>query len=432
MSPTPRSSRRRFLRRTAAAAAALALPGAPAIGSRALGAAAPADATGAIGIGLIGCGSLGVNYHLRKYLPMDDVRLVAVCDVDRSRREQAADRVKNHYGSAQRPGCYNDYRELLDRKDVDAVIVVTPDHWHALQTIHACQAGKDVHCEKPLTLTVAEGRAMVNAARRHARIVQCGSESRSNASLRRACELVRNGRIGKLHTVRAGLGANPFCPWVPPGAKPAGLDWNLWLGPAPAVPYHVQRCFYTFRWFRDYSGGKLTDWGAHMNDIAHWGMGTDDIGPVRVEAKARHVPGNLYEFAPEFEVVYTYENGVRLISSSDAPHVTFEGTLGTIRTRFGDVSSSPADIATTPLGANDLRLQPSDDHDRDWLRAIRTRERPVADVEIGHRSATVCHLGNIALRLGRPLEWDWDWEEFMDDDDANRHLSKPMRAPWHL
>jgi len=420
-----KSSRRRFLKR--AAAALLAAPAVKA-GNLLAGAAA----SDSLGIGLIGCGSLGVNYHLQAYLPMKDIRMVAVCDVDRKRREAAARIVEERYGGQHRPGAFNDYRELLEQKDVDAVIVVTPDHWHALPTIHACQAGKDVHCEKPLSLTVAEGRAMVEAARRHGRVVQTGSESRSKAGVRRACELVRSGRIGKLHTVRTGLGQNPFCPWSPPGTPPPELDWDLWLGPTPWVPYHKQRCHYTFRWFRNYSGGKLTDWGAHMNDIAQWGMGTDDTGPVRIEATARYRPDNMYEFPPEFQVTYTYENGVQLICTSDPPHVTFYGSRGMVKTGLDGVQSDPPEIAATPLGPDDVHLHESNDHDRDWLNCIRTRKRPVADVEIGHRSCTVCHLGNIAIWLGRPLKWDPEFEEFDGDEEANRHLSRLMRSPWHL
>ena len=422
-----RTTRRGFLRGVGSAAAApMLLP------ASMFGGPTTDGANDAIGIGLIGCGSLGVGHHLRAYLPMRDVRITAVCDVDRTRRESAAREAEKHYKGKFRPGCYNDFRRLLERKDVDGVIVVTPDHWHALPTIQACQAGKDVHCEKPLSLTIEEGRAMVTAARRYNRIVHTGSESRSKPDIRRACALVRSGRIGKLYTVRTGLGDNPTSPWEPDLSPPPGLDWNFWLGPAPEVPYKTRRCFYEFRWFRDYSGGKLTDWGAHMNDIAQWGMGTDHTGPVHVDAKARYAPDNMYEFPPWFEVTYTYGDGVKLITDSGQPHVTFIGSAGTVRTGIRGVESDPPEIAATPLGANDVHLRESDNHDRHWLECMRTRRRTVTDVEIGHRSVTVCHLGNIAIWLGRPVEWDPGKERFVDDPEADRFLSRTMRAPWHL
>jgi len=418
-SPT---TRRRFLKGVTAALAAPCF-----VPSSALAAPGRPGANDRIGVGLIGCGSLGAGHHLPANFRIPDVRITAVCDVDQDRREQAASKTEQAYKGKYRPGTYGDYRKLLERKDVDGVIVVTPDHWHALMTVHACQAGKDVHCEKPLTLTIEEGRAMVDAARRYARIVQTGSESRSNPHVRHICERVRSGRIGKLHTVRTGLGANPTTKWEPARPKPANLDWNQWLGPAPWVPFHQKRCFYTFRWFWDYSGGQLTDIGAHHNDVAQWGIGTDDSGPVHIEGKARYAKDNMYECPPWFEVTYTYANGVRLIASSDYREpVTFHGSEG----KIGYNGSDPPEIAAEPLGEGDVHLYESNNHDRNWLECIRTRRLPVADVEIGHRSCTVCHLGNISIWLGRPVQWDPKRERFVNDPDADRMISRAMREPW--
>ena len=380
-----------------------------------------------IGFGLIGCGSLGRHHHLRNILTRSAFDVRAVCDPDEQYLGQAIDMTGG------RATGYRDFRHLLDRHDIDAVMVVTPDHWHSIATVRACEAGKDVYCEKPLSLTVSEGRAMVDAARRYGRVFQTGSQQRSSSQFHHACDLVRNGRIGRLKHVRACIGSGPTCDYEPPQAVPKHLDWDLWLGPAPFVEYTPKRCHYTFRWFYDYSGGKMTDWGAHHLDIAQWGIGADDSGPVSVEGTARHPAAGLYETAVQFDVHYTYGNGVTVHCTSEGENgVTFEGTDGSIFVSRGRISADPPEILDQPVNAGDVKLYESRDHRGDWVDCMRERRRPICDVEIGHRSATVCHLGNIALRLGRKLSWNPEGERFVGDDEANRLLSRPMRAPWSL
>ncbi len=419
---TPRrhsATRRDFLKRSAGLAAALAA--APHV----LAAGDPPSERiriGCIGVGGQGKGNLGK--HLKN--------TVAVCDVDAKRLAEAKDRVEKATG---RPcAAYADYRKLLDSKDVDAVVITTPDHWHALQTVHACEAGKDVYCEKPLTLTVAEGRAMVNAARRHKRIVQTGSQQRSADNFRLACELVRSGRVGKIHTVRVGIpGVNFKGPAVADGEPPAELDYDLWLGPAPKRPFNEKRVHYNFRFFWDYSGGQMTNWGAHHLDIAQWGLGTDESGPVAIEGKARYHKDGWFEVPEWFEVVYAYANGVKLICGQDQKGgTTFEGDKGKIWVNRGKLEGTPAEVLKMPPGDGDVRLYVSKNHHDNWLECVRTRKLPICDVEIGHRSATVCHLGNIAVRTGRKIAWDPAKEEIVGDAEAARMLSRPYRAPWKL
>lgn len=385
---------------------------------------APSDRIriGCIGVGNQGSGNLGK--HLKN--------TIAVCDVDATRLAEAKARVEKSNG--QPCAAYDDYRRLLDNKDVNAVVITTPDHWHALMTIDACRAGKDVYCEKPLTLTIGDGLAMVKAARDTKRIVQTGSQQRSDAKFRFACELVRSGRIGKVHTVRAGIsGVNFKGPAEPDSAPPPELDYNFWLGPAPERPYNVRRVHYNFRFFWDYSGGQLTNWGAHHLDIAQWGLGMDESGPVSIEGKARYNKEQLYEVPQWCEIVYEYANGVKLICGHDhRGGTTFEGEKGTIHVDRNRLESTPAEIVEQPLSSGDVHLYESDNHHENWLDCIRTRELPICDVAIGHRSATVCHLGNIAVRTGRRITWDPANEQIIGDAEAAAMQSRPYRAPWKL
>jgi predicted dehydrogenase len=419
-----RQNRREFFRKATQGLAAVAMP--YVVAGRALGAEEKVGANDRLGLGIIGCGGIS-GWHLPWALGNSQVEVLAVCDVDTERRGSA----KAQAGE----GCaaYNDFRELLERDDIDAVMVLTPDHWHTLISMTACEAGKDVYCEKPLTLTISEGRQLVNAVRRYGRVLQTGSMQRSSWEFRLACELVRNGRIGKVHTVRVVIGGAPGGDWAPDEAPPPGLDWNLWLGPAPWVRYNRLRHPYGFRWFYDYSGGKMTDWGAHHNDIAQWGLGMDDTGPVWIDGQGVFPTEGLYDVATSFEINYEYATGQKVICSSDGRFgVTFEGTDGYVWVTRGDIETSPKELRNEVFGPSDERLYFSAEHHDNWLHRIRTRERPICDVEIGHRSVTVCHLGNISMRIGRRLHWDPAGERFVDDDEANRWLSKPYRAPWHL
>ncbi len=420
-----RLTRRRVLRKGATiAAGALAAP--YMLTSKALGAESQPAASNRLTIGHIGVGGMGSG-HLGVFLGLPEVKVVAIADVYEKHRNEALQRVG--------PDCkgYNDYRELLARPDIDAVVIAVPDHWHAMTAIHACYAGKDVYCEKPLSLTIREARAMVNAARRNGTVFQVGSQQRSEEGFRKACEWVLSGRIGRLQWVRAGIGGGPTCGWDAVEPPPAGLDWDFWLGPAPWAEYNPRRCIYDFRWFYEYSGGKMTDWGAHHNDIAQWGIGASHSGPVKTEPVFANFPTNgWYNTVVDFEVKHTYANGVTLLTSSEGHGAFFQGTDGWVHVDRGFLKTSNPEMEKEPLGAADTHLYKSPGHHRDWLDCIKSRKQPICDVEIGCRSVTVCHLGTIALRTGKTIAWDPAKETITNDKSLERWLSKPYRAPWRI
>jgi len=436
--------RRDVLKGTATGLAAAALPAVLPASVRAQADKLPANER--IGLGFIGTGNLGLRHHLRHKVLGDpeilkQVDIVGVCDVDRNRRNEAARAVFEKTGK--RVEAYNDFRRLLDRKDLDAVFIVTPDHWHALIAIAAMEAGLDVYCEKPLTLTIEEGKKMVATARRYGTVFQTGSQQRSNDRFRLACELVRNGKIGKIRRVDTVLhGVSPG-EWIPEQTPPDELDWDMWLGPAPYRPYRSNLVHYQFRWQYDFSGGVMTDWGAHHNDIAQWALGMDGSGPVYVDGtKVEYSDRGPHDVALHFDVHYKYANGVDLYCHTDKQDypdgtsfgngVKFTGEDGWIFVSRGEIQASDPEILKTEFGPNDVRLYESKNHHYNWFECMRTRKRPICDVEIGHRSVSVCHIGNISMRLGRPLKWDPVQEKFVDDEQANAMLHKPMRAPWHL
>ena len=421
-------SRRRFLQNGVAAGAILSLPAST---YRAAFAAdtPPSEAirVASIGVGLQGKANLNALVK----------NVVAVCDVDSSHLAEAAAIVEKKGNRT--PVAVADYRKLLDRKDIDAVVVTTPDHWHALCTIHACQAGKDVYCEKPLSLMIGEGRKMVEAARKHQRIVQTGSQQRSGKEFRTACELVRNGAIGKVTKVLVGLpGPNFKAPAVPDSAVPDVLDFNVWLGPAPERKYNEKQVHYLFRFFWDYSGGQQTNFGAHHLDIAQWGLGMDDSGPTKIEGTATFNKDKWFETPETAKITYTYANGIPMsctLGSGGHPGgTTFEGEKGIIFVTRGklEVKIGGEKVDPVKLPAGEVKLAVSNNHHANWLESIKSRKLPVADVEIGHRSATVCHLGNIAVRTGRPIVWDPVTEQIAGDEAAAKMLLKPYRKPWTL
>ena len=380
-------------------------------------------------IGFIGVGGQGKS-NLKALLK----NAVAVCDVDSRRLAEAASMVEKAHGSA--PVQVVDYRKLLDRKDVDAVLITTPDHWHALQTVNACQAGKDVYCEKPLTLTIAEGRAMVNASRKHSRVVQTGSQQRSAKEFRTACELVRGGAIGKVRHVLVGLPAVNFRPpAVADSAPPVELDYDLWLGPAPQRAYNEKRVHYLFRFFWDYSGGQQTNFGAHHLDIAQWGLDMDNSGPVSAEAKARFNKDGWFEVPEWTEINYRYANGITMVCGQGQPSgTTFQGEKGEIHVNRGvlQLKINGEKVAAKDYPKVDVKLYASANHHQNWLDCIKSRAKPICDVEIGHRSATVCHLGNIAVRTGQAIAWDPASEQVINNPDAAKLVEKAYRAPWKL
>ncbi len=392
-------------------------------------------------VGVVGTGDLGTRHHLQNMLlPNERVEVAAVCDVDRNRREAAARMCLEKTGKP--PGVYGDFRHLVEQKDLDAVLIAVPDHWHALASVAAMEAGLDVYCEKPLTLTIDEGKKVVATARRYGAVTQTGSQQRSDPRFRQACELVRNGKIGKVKRVDTVLHAVETGVWMPDETPPDELDWDFWLGPAPWAPYARNRVHYQFRWFYDYSGGVMTDWGAHHNDIAQWALGMDGSGPVHVDGtQATFAEEGMHTVPLHFDVMYRYADGTELICHTDKRDINghkfgngimFTGTDGWIFVNRSEIAASDPALLEIELGPNDVRLYKSDHHHNNWLDCIQSRERCICDVEIGHRSVTVCHLGNISIRLGRPLEWDPKKEDFVGDEPASQMVRKPMRAPWHL
>jgi myo-inositol 2-dehydrogenase / D-chiro-inositol 1-dehydrogenase len=392
------------------------------------------------GIALIGCGGMGMS-DAKNASRFGNI--VAVCDADESRAAAAA---KQFTRDEKVPAQFADFRKVLELKDVNVVVQVTPDHWHTLINLAAAAAGKDIYAEKPLTLTIDEGKRMVKAIRKRHVVLQTGTQQRSHKLFRLACELVRNGRIGKLTQVTvfvpAGLREGPFQPMP----VPSGFHWDLWLGQAPKVDYLKERTHGTFRWWFDYSGGPVTDWGAHHNDIARWAIGLD--GPSEIEARATidPIPGG-YTTPPQFEATLMWANGVKQVvktTPDDSPYgvvlkpegqrngVRLEGTDGWIWVNRSTIDASDPAMLDTPLENPAVRLEVSDDHMSNFFEAVRSRKDPISPVEAGHRSAVVGHLIVIALRTGRKLQWNASSEKFVGDgaSAANAHLSRPMRKPY--
>lgn len=420
--------RRKFLQQTTAAAAV-----GPLILSAARGGAeAPSER---LNLGFIGVGTMGRG-HVGAFLGYDDVQVVAVCDVVLQRRQHAQQMVQQRYAQRMKDGqyrgcaAYNDFRELLARDDLDAVVIATPDHWHAILCLQAAQRGLHIYCEKPLTHSIGEGRRIVEAVAKHGVIFQTGSQQRSEfgGKFRQAVELVRNGRLGRVKTVRIGVGGPAVPCDLPEQPVPDGTDWELWLGPAPQRGYNEILCpkgvhshFPAWRNYREYAGGGLADMGAHHFDIAQWALDTDDTGPVKIEPPAQGGSGLRFVYAGGVEMFHGGPSGC-----------TFEGELGTLYVDRSVLRSEPESILAQPLGPNDQRVYFSDNHRRNWLDCIRRKKQPICTAEIGHRSATICHLGNIGYWLRRPLTWDPQKEQFVGDDEANQLVLRQPRAPWTL
>jgi predicted dehydrogenase len=382
---------------------------------------------------------------------------VAVCDVDESRRELAAEIVKDWTGTA--PDRVADYRSLIDRDDVDVLHISTPDHWHAKIAIEAMLAGKDVYCEKPMTLTIEEGRQMCDVCRRTGRIVQIGTQQRSNPHFIRAVAMIRDGRLGELKKATCGIGGGPTSPEIPRVAAPRNLDWNQWLGPAPLVPYRYlagdngetqswSRCHYEFRWWYEYSGGKLTDWGAHHVDIATWAMGKTDTGPVLVDPVMVKHPVSFqdgfptddahYNTATEFLIKATFADGQELELRHDRDNgILFEGTAGRIFVNRGRLSGQAVDeLSSNPLPDGALesvyKNRPLVDHFRNFFEAAAARQEPISDVFSHHRALSTCHLAGIAARLGRPIRWDPRAETVVDDPQAQGFVAREPRRGFEI
>ena len=435
MGSSKRLSRRDFLKRSSAlAAAGVAAP--YIIPSDVLAAPQRPGANDRIGVGYVGVGRRGGQLM---GLPPEG-RIVAASDLDIHRARAIAARRDCR--------AYQDYRKMLESKDVDAVVVATPDHWHTLPSIHACQAGKDVYLEKPLTLCIREGRLLVEAVRKYKRVLQTGSQRRSMKNHRTGCELVRNGRAGKIHTVIANNYPSPWEATLPGQPVPEGLDWDAWCGMTEPVPYnkdlYIQRSSPGWISLRPYSGGEMTGNGTHGFDQIQWALDMDHTGPVEVWAEGGKLEPLTYTASESRargnahcsvgrEVTFRYANGVIVkTGNASACGGTFIGEGGKIVIGCNTCSSDPAEIAQEPIGESEIRLPVSNNHMQNWFDSIKSREKPIADVEIGHRSAIICHLGNIARWLGRKLRWDPEREIFPGDDEANTYLDRPRRKPYQL
>jgi predicted dehydrogenase len=423
-------SRRTFLHSLAATATL-----GPTIITGSLRAAGQSEANDRVQLGFIGVGTMGRG-HVNRFLGQKDVQVVAVCDVVKERTDSAKAMVETHYAKqankAEYKGCaaYEDFRELLADKNIDAVLIATPDHWHAVPCILAARAKKDIYCEKPLTHTIAQGRQIVDAVQKHEVIFQTGSQQRSEfgGKFRTAVELVRTGRIGKLKTVRVGVGGPPTACDLPEQEIPAGTNWDLWCGPSVKRAYNEALCpkgvhkhFPAWRSYKEYGGGGLADMGAHHFDIAQWAMAMDDSGPVAIEPPEGSATSGLK---------FIYASGVEMFHGGPSG-CTFEGTDGTIYVDRDKLESTPGEIVKSPLTDKDQRVYLSTDHARNWLDCCRSRKDPICTAEIGHRSATICHLGNIGYSLRRKLTWDAAKEQFSDAE-ANKLLDYENREPWRV
>ena len=462
MSKTNYFGRRDFLKITVkSTAAAIGLPyiiPASALGKN--GHTVPSDR---IVFGCIGLGGQGRG-NMRAFANQQDTQVVALCDVD-----QGNDEFQNSFGypgsqngiqpalqnlveSYERRGVeissksiatYTDFRELVARRDIDAVTVCTPDHWHGVITKAALESGKDVYCEKPLVNTIAEGRAVCNAVERYGQVLQTGSHERSNDSVRYAAELVLNGRIGRLREIHVNMpNSDPHHKILlrntepkPTMPVPDGLDYSMWIGPAPWAPYTLERVHFWWRFILDYGGGEMTDRGAHIIDLAQFINGTDDSGPVEIIAAGKAVGNGLYDCFIEYEFECKYSNGVRMIGGSKGERgLKLVGSDGWIFIHIhgGRLEAEPKSLLKEFIGPNEIHVGRSPEHHRNFLDAVKTRSKPVAHEEIGHRTATICHLLNIAMLTGKKLVWDSEREEITNDPMANQMVNRPMRSPWQL
>ena len=453
-----RLSRREFLQNSAKATAATALAFSfPAIvPASVFGKNAPSNR---INIGAIGTGRISRVHDMPGVWKYDFARIIGVCDLDTKRAADARQFVNDYY--TKKLGqpydgvtVYHDYKELLQNKDIDAVLVSTPDHWHALIGIHAVQAGKDVYLQKPTSLTIAEGRALSNAVQKTDRIFQIGSQQRSSPQFRYAAELVRNGRIGQLKTVYVGLPGDPSGDVELEMPIPSNLNYDMWLGSTPYVYYtekrvHPQVGYDRPGWLRceQFGAGMITGWGSHHIDSAHWAMNMEHSGPIEVWGKAEFPTKGLWDVHGIFTTEALYVNGVKMVVSNELPNgIKFEGTEGWIFVTRGNYQATPTDpvkpgqvkaleasdpkIISSVIGPNEVHLYESSDHHGNWLDCIKTRKQPIAPVEVGHRACSTCLIHHIAMKLKRKVYWDPEKERFNNDDEANSMLSRPQRKPY--
>ncbi|MGD8240080.1 MAG: Gfo/Idh/MocA family oxidoreductase [Armatimonadota bacterium] len=437
--------RRRFLKATLAGAGA-ACVGPVVVPASVLGGEGKAPAGERITIGMIGMGRQAYKVNMKQLLGMPDVQIVAVCDVDSWRLANAKSAIEQHYGKAAIQGTYRgceayvDLNDVLARDDIDAVMISTPDHWHIPMAIAAMEAGKDVSLEKPITRTIAEGRALSDAAARLQRVFRVDSEFRSARGVHRAAELVRNGRIGEVHTVTVGVpGTDVGCPPQPDMPVPSELDYERWQGPAPRAAYtekrvHTPRSYNRPGWMRHlfYCDGMITNWGTHLADGAMWCTGLERTGPVAVEGSGTYPPPeSFWNVCLKFEVKYRFGSGVRWTYRTERPYFKIEGTAGWIQADFRTVEAEPASILDSPIGPDEVRFRLKSDK-RDFIDCVKAREETLEPAEVGHRVTSLCHLGHIAIQVGEELTWDAERERFVGSAAANELVDKPIHTPKHL
>jgi predicted dehydrogenase len=424
-------SRRKFLNQAAILSSVMIVPRFV-LGGK--GYTAPSDK---ITLGFIGTGRQGSGL-VNNFLKLDEVQVVAASDVYAAKLKNFTTKTNKFYadktGAPSYDGCksYEDFRELLALKDINAVVIATPDHWHAVHVIRAAEAGKDIYCEKPLSLTVKEGRAMVKAARKHERIFQTGSMQRSAPEFRQTAELIRNGYLGEIKTIKVSIGGGPLPYDLPKEELPQGLNWDLWLGPNEYVHYNNQIApapgadiWARWRYYKGLGGGDLTDWGAHMFDIVQWSLDMDESGPTDI------IPpnGNDVKF-----LTYKYGNGITMTQENFGKNhaIRFIGTEGELDVQRTKLETSKPELATRVIGDNEKKVYKSENHYRDFTNSIKTRKKPICDIETGHRSATVCNLGNIAFETKRPLKWNPKKETFKNDKEANEMLGRKLKQEWDI
>lgn len=427
--------RRNFIKKAGAASVGLSLfptfIKASALGRD--GHVAPSDRISMI---LVGCGSQG-GYDLSSFLQSDEMQVVALCDIDENQLVRVKGSVDKRYGNSD---CrvYTDYREILEKEKPDTALIALPDHWHALVSVAAANKKIDIYGEKPMARSIIESRAIVNSVHRNNIIWQTGSQQRSEANFHHAVELVRNGRIGKIDYVEVGLpdgGSYIGNPAIQP--VPEGVNWDMWLGPAPQVPFRGV-LHWNWRWMTDYSGGQLTDWAGHHIDIAHWGLGLENTGPVTIEGKGRPNNDGIYDVFVEYDIHATYASGLkmRIANSSRLEHgmgVVWRGTEGWIHVTRGGLKASDENILKEKIGRDEIQIYKSEDHKQNFIDCVKSRKEAIAPAEAGHRSISVALLGEIAMITGQKLNWDPVTEKFTDGNIyATRLLKKPYRNPWKL
>ncbi len=450
-------SRRKFLKTSAlGATSALVVP--TIVPSSVFGKNAPSNK---INVGQIGCGRIARSHDMPGTMQHDAAKMIAVSDLDSNRMADGKKLVEDYYNkktgsnSAVDVKMYGDYKEMLLNKDIDAVVISTPDHWHSQPAMEAALAGKDIYLQKPTSLTIAEGRKLSNIVNKQGVILQVGTQQRSMPQFRIAAELVRNGRIGKIHTVKIGLPGDPSGPEADPMPIPKNLNFDMWLGSTPEVPYteigvHPQKGYSRPGWLRieNYGAGMITGWGQHHYDSAAWGMNTEHTGPISVEAVAQFPKSGLWNVHGDFMVKQEYANGITVYTSGGYTNgIRYEGDKGWIFVSRGNYVASASDpvaqansakaldasdpaILKSKIQPGEIHLYKSDEQHGNWLDCIKTRKQPISPVEIGHRACSVCLISHVAMKIPGILKWNPEAERFIDNDLANSMLSRPQRAPY--